>query len=95
MATSKLLANSDRRADDGVFNRDLIDLAGTNAGSTRPNHDGSSHSVNPTSNPTEPYDDNLPAEIDFSQGRRGQFHQHQARLNLPVYLEAEVEAYLG
>lgn len=27
MATSKLLANSDRWADDGVFNRDLIDLA--------------------------------------------------------------------
>ena len=27
MATSKLLANSDRWGDDGVFNRDLIDLA--------------------------------------------------------------------
>ena len=27
MATSKLLANSDRWADDGIFNRDLIDLA--------------------------------------------------------------------
>jgi hypothetical protein len=27
MATSKLLANSDRWADDGVFNRDVIDLA--------------------------------------------------------------------
>lgn len=27
MVTSKLLANSDRWADDGVFNRDLIDLA--------------------------------------------------------------------
>jgi hypothetical protein len=27
MATSKLLANSDRHADDGVFSRDLIDLA--------------------------------------------------------------------
>ena len=27
MATSKLLANSDRWADDGVFNRDIIDLA--------------------------------------------------------------------
>ncbi len=44
------------------------------------------------SNPTEPYDDDLPAEIDFSQGRRGQFHRPQTRLNLPVYLEAEVEA---
>ncbi len=27
MATSKLLANSDRWADDGVFSRDVIDLA--------------------------------------------------------------------
>lgn len=27
MAASKLLANSDRWGDDGVFNRDLIDLA--------------------------------------------------------------------
>jgi Nucleotidyl transferase AbiEii toxin, Type IV TA system len=27
MATTKLLANSDRRADDGVFSRDVIDLA--------------------------------------------------------------------
>ena len=27
MATSKLLANSDRWMDDGVFSRDLIDLA--------------------------------------------------------------------
>lgn len=27
MAASKLLANSDRQADDGVFNRDVIDLA--------------------------------------------------------------------
>lgn len=27
MATSKLLANSDRLSDDGVFNRDIIDLA--------------------------------------------------------------------
>lgn len=27
LATSKLLANSDRQADDGVFSRDVIDLA--------------------------------------------------------------------
>lgn len=39
--------------------------------------------------------DDIPAEIDFSQGRRGQFYQPQTRLNLPVYLEAEVEAYLA
>jgi hypothetical protein len=47
------------------------------------------------SNTTEPDDDDLPAEIDFSQGRRGQFYQPQTHLNLPVYLEAEVEAYLA
>ena len=29
------------------------------------------------------------------QGRRGQFYQPQTHLNLPVYLEAEVEAYLA
>lgn len=46
------------------------------------------------SNPTEPDDDDLPAEIDFSQDRCGQFCQPQTRLNLPVCLEAEVEAYL-
>ncbi len=46
------------------------------------------------SNPTAS-DDDLPAEIDFSQGRRGQFYRSQTRLNLPVYLEAEVETYLA
>lgn len=46
-------------------------------------------------NPTDPYGDDMPAEIDFSQGRRGQFYQPQTHLNLPVYLEAEVEAYLA
>ena len=34
-------------------------------------------------------------EADFSKGRRGQFYQPQARPNLPVYPEAEVEAYLA
>jgi hypothetical protein len=47
------------------------------------------------SNPTDPYDDDLPAGIDFSQGRRSQFYRPQTHLNLPVYLEAEVEAYLA
>ena len=51
--------------------------------------------VNSMSNPTEPYDDDLPAEINFSQGKRGQFYQPQVRLNLPVSLEAEVETYLA
>ncbi len=51
--------------------------------------------VNSMSNPTEPYDDDLPAEINFSQGKRGQFYQPQTHLNLPVSLEAEVETYLA
>jgi hypothetical protein len=37
----------------------------------------------------------MPAEIDFSQGKRGQFYQPQTRLNLLVYLEAKVETYLA
>ena len=40
-------------------------------------------------------DDDLPAEIDFSGGMRGKFHRPNARLNLPVYLDAEVQAYLA
>ena len=39
-------------------------------------------------------DDDLPPEIDFSGGIRGKFHRPNARLNLPVYLEADVQAYL-
>ena len=44
---------------------------------------------------TDRDDDDIPAEIDFSKGTRGQFFQTQTRLNLPVYLEADVEAYLA
>jgi hypothetical protein len=40
------------------------------------------------------YDD-MPAEIDFSGGSRGKFYRPSTRLNLPVYLEAEVQAYLS
>jgi hypothetical protein len=40
-------------------------------------------------------DDDLPAEIDFSKGVRGKFFKPGARLNLPVYLEADVQAYLA
>ena len=39
-------------------------------------------------------DDEMPAEIDFSGGRRGQFHKADAQLNLPVYLDQEVQATL-
>ncbi len=38
--------------------------------------------------------DDIPAEIDFSAGTRGKFHRANARLNLPVYLEPDVHAYL-
>ena len=40
-------------------------------------------------------DDDLPAEIDFSGGTRGKFHRPNVRLNLPVYLDADVQAYLA
>ena len=39
--------------------------------------------------------DDLPAEIDFSEGTRGKFARPEAKLNLPVYLDAEVQAYLS
>ena len=42
-----------------------------------------------------PLDDDMPAEIDFSKGTRGKFFKAGVRLNLPVYLEAEVQAYLA
>ncbi len=40
-------------------------------------------------------DDDMPAEIDFSQGVRGKFYHADAKLNLPVYLDADVQAYLA
>ena len=42
-----------------------------------------------------PHDDDVPAEIDFSRGERGKFFKPGARLNLPVYLEADVQDYLS
>jgi hypothetical protein len=46
-----------------------------------------------TNGPTN--DEDMPAEIEFSGGVRGKFYRAGARLNLPVYLDAEVQAYLG
>jgi hypothetical protein len=40
-------------------------------------------------------DEDIPAEIDFSGGIRGKFYRPQARLNLPVYLDADVQEYLA
>jgi hypothetical protein len=39
--------------------------------------------------------DDMPNEIDFSKGTRGKFFKSGAALNLPVYLDAEVQAYLA
>lgn len=39
-------------------------------------------------------DDDMPAEIDFSGGTRGKFYRPGARLNLPVYLDPEILAWL-
>ena len=41
------------------------------------------------------HDDDMPSEIDFSKGTRGKFFKPGAAINLPVYLEAEVQAYLA
>ena len=46
-------------------------------------------------NANTPEDDDMPPEIDFSGGTRGKFHRPNARLNLPVYLDAEVQTYLA
>jgi hypothetical protein len=40
-------------------------------------------------------EDDIPAEIDFSGGVRGKFHRPDATLNLPVYLDSDVQAYLA
>ena len=37
----------------------------------------------------------MPAEIDFSGGERGKFYRPGTTFNLPVYLDAEVQAYLS
>ncbi len=45
--------------------------------------------------PATPLDDDMPAEVDFSKGARGKFFKPGAALNLPVYLDAEVQSYLS
>ncbi len=41
------------------------------------------------------HDDDMPNEIDFSQGVRGKFYRPGMKLNLPVYLDDEVQARLA
>lgn len=40
------------------------------------------------------HDDDLPAEINFSQGERGKFYRKGAHLHLPVYLDDPVQERL-
>jgi hypothetical protein len=44
---------------------------------------------------TNPHDDDMPAEIDFGKGTRGKFHQPGMRMNMPVYLDDQVQATLA
>lgn len=39
--------------------------------------------------------DDVPDQIDFTAGTRGEFYRPDTKLNLPVYLDAEVLAYLS
>lgn len=41
------------------------------------------------------HDDDMPDEIDFSKGVRGKFFKPGLRLNLPVYLDSEVQSRLA
>jgi hypothetical protein len=44
---------------------------------------------------TSHHDDDMPAEIDFSGAKRGQFYRAGAQLNLPVYLDQQVQTTLA
>jgi hypothetical protein len=46
-------------------------------------------------NTNNPEDDDIPAEVDFTGDERGKFYRPNTRLNLPVYLEADVQVYLA
>lgn len=50
--------------------------------------------MNAQATQTTPPDDDMPAEIDFSQGVRGKFFRPGARLRLPIYLDDETQRYL-
>lgn len=45
--------------------------------------------------PTPAPDDEMPAEIDFSNGVRGKFYRPGLRLRLPIYLDDETQTYLA
>jgi len=43
----------------------------------------------------QPQCDDMPDEIDFSKGTRGKFFRHETKLNLPVYLDDQVQSRLA
>jgi hypothetical protein len=51
--------------------------------------------VNIMGTQAELHDGDMPAEIDFSKGVRGKFFKPDTSAHLPVYLDAEVQAYLS
>jgi hypothetical protein len=40
-------------------------------------------------------DEDMPGEIDFSNGTRGKFYKPNAVLRLPIYLDEKIESYLN
>ena len=46
-------------------------------------------------NPAPNASTDMPAEIDFSNATRGKFFRPCTQISLPVYLEADVQAYLA
>ncbi|MEO6696488.1 MAG: hypothetical protein ABIN45_00595 [Gammaproteobacteria bacterium] len=49
--------------------------------------------MNAATTPTP--DDDMPAEVDFTGAARGKFYRPNLRLNLPIYLDVEVQDYLN
>ena len=46
-------------------------------------------------NPTQHDHDDMPEEIDFSNGERGKFYREGAQLQLPIHLETSVQNTLA
>jgi hypothetical protein len=38
---------------------------------------------------------NMRKEYDFSKGERGKFYRPDVKLNIPIYLDEEVSAFIG
>lgn len=45
--------------------------------------------------PKQTHDDDMPADIDFSNATRGKFHRPGAQLQLPIHLDANVQNTLA